>query len=95
MRLNGNTRTPPHLGGRLRALRALEIRGAVEPIASVDDDTRLVRPQLRLDAREGARERRHHGPGRRFVDEEIPVVTLAVPAPAAVAREPRQVARVA
>lgn len=92
---DGDTGAPLNLLDLGRALRALEVSCTVEPVARVDDDARLVRAQLCLDPRKGARERDHGGVGGSVVDQEVPVVALAGAARAAVAREAGQGSSVA
>lgn len=96
LRLNRDARRPRHHAPVREPLVALEWRGAVEPVARVEHDARLVGAQLGLDAREGARELHDDGVGRGLaLDGEVAVVPLARAVGAAVAREPRLVLGVA
>lgn len=95
LRLDGHARAPAHGLHLVGALRALERRAAVHPVARVEDDAGLVGAELGLDAREGAGEGGDDGARRRVLDEEVAVVALARAVGAAVALEARLVARVA
>lgn len=61
-----------------QALGALERRGPVEPVARVDDEAGLVRPQVGADARKGAGQRGHGGVLGGLVDEPEAVVAFAL-----------------
>lgn len=79
----------------LDALGALEVGGAVHPVARVEDDAGLVGAQLGGDAREGAREADDDGVvGRLVLDQKVAVVALAGAVGSAVALEAGLVPRV-
>lgn len=81
LRLERDARAAPDRMPVPQALRPLERRRPVEPVARVDDDAGLVGPQIGADAREGAREGRDDGVARRVggsVDEPVAVVTFAL-----------------
>lgn len=90
MGLNGDARAPRDGRPISQSLGALQVARAVEPVARVDDDTRLVGPQLGADASELARQRSDDGILWGLVDEKVSVVALACTASATVSGEFRR-----
>lgn len=95
LRFDGDTRTPHYLLVLVRSLRALEVGRAIEPVARVDHDARLVGTKLCLNAREDAPQRDNDRIGRRIVNQEVPVIAFARPAATAIAGEAGEQPRMA